>query len=173
MKLYTQQLAGLSLLLLATFVGADERVLVLEDGSQIRGELISYEQGTYTVRTTSLGIVKLSDDQVQQVMSVKALALKAAPTPSALGATVEKIGNSVENASIEALKSAIMSSTSLMSSITSLQSDPQVQALLADPEILRAVQTLDFETLSRSPKVQALMQNPKVKALQAEIGVGQ
>jgi ubiquinone biosynthesis protein Coq4 len=85
----------------------------------------------------------------------------------------ENSANSISSASIEALQSAMMSSTSIMNGITSLQSDPQVQALLADPEVLRAIQSLDFDTLSTNPKIQALMKNPKVKALQAEIGMGQ
>lgn len=184
MRFYTQPFVGLLLLLLlllATFVSADERVLLLEDGSQIRGELISYAQGTYTMRTGSLGIVELSDQQVQQVTSVKSLAVKSKIRPnirpeiepSVARVEAENSANSISSASIEALQSAMMSSTSIMNGITSLQSDPQVQALLADPEVLRAIQSLDFDTLSTNPKIQALMKNPKVKALQAEIGMGQ
>jgi|AntAceMinimDraft_1070359.scaffolds.fasta_scaffold35033_1 hypothetical protein len=169
---YKQYLAGPALMLLAAFTAADERVLVLQDGSQIRGELISYEQGTYTVQTESLGTIKLSDRQVEQVLSSKELAPKVTTSAvdNTLAGTPPSTGGS---ASIEALQSAIMSSPSLMSSIMALQSDPQVQALLADPEVLRAVQSLDFDALSRNSKIQALMQNPQVKALQSSIGTGQ
>jgi len=64
-----QRLAGSALLLVAAFAGADGRGLILEDGSQIRGELISSEQGTYTVRAASLGTIKLSDRQAEKVVS--------------------------------------------------------------------------------------------------------
>jgi hypothetical protein len=171
MNRYTQRLAGPALLLLASLAGADERILVLQDGSQIRGELVSYEQGTYTIRTESLGTMKLSDRQVEQVVSVKVLAPKA-PPPVA-NTLAGKTSGSIDNASVEALQSTIMSSPSLMGSLTALQSDPQVQALLADPEVMRAVQNLDLDALSRNSKIQALMQNPQIKALQSNIGAGQ
>jgi hypothetical protein len=169
---YTQWLAGSALLLMAAYAGADERVLILEDGSQIRGELMSYEQGTYTVRTASLGTIKLSDRQVERVVSVNG-AISTAPRPIVGTALARKPTSTVDNASIEALQSAIMSSPSLMSSITALQSDPQVQALLSDPDVQRAVQNLDFDALSRNAKIQALMQNPQVQALTLGIGAGQ
>jgi hypothetical protein len=169
---YTQQLAGSALLLLAAFVGADERVLILEDGSQIRGELMSYGQGAYTVRTASLGIITLSDRQVERVVSVNG-AISTVPTPTVATALARKPTSTVNNASIEALQSAIMSSPSLMSSMTALQSDPQMQALLSDPDVQRAVQNLDFDALSRNAKIQALMQNPQVQALTLDLGVDQ
>ena len=171
-KRYTQRLAGPGLLLLASLAGADERILVLQDGSQIRGELISYEQGTYTIRTESLGKIKLSDRQVEQVVSVKVSVPKSMP-PAAANTLAGKNLGAIDNASIEALQSTIMSSPSLMGSINALQSDPQVQALLADPEVMRAVQSLDLDALSRNSKIQALMQNPQIKALQSNIGAGQ
>ena len=52
-----------------------------------------------------------------------------------------------------------------MQSIMSLQSDPQIQAVLNDPTIMKAIQEGDFSSLLGNPKIQALESNEHVKQL--------
>ena len=47
----------------------------------------------------------------------------------------------------------------------SLQSDPQIQAVLNDPTIMKAIQEGDFTSLLGNPKIQALENNGHVKEL--------
>jgi hypothetical protein len=100
---------------MAAFAGADERVLTLEAGSQICGELIAYEQGAYTVRTASPGTIKLPGRQAERLVSVNG-AISTAPMPSVGTALARKPTSIVDNASIEAL-----------------MQNPQVHALTLDP----------------------------------------
>ena len=47
----------------------------------------------------------------------------------------------------------------------SLQSDPQIQAILSDPAIAKAIQEGDYQSLMGNPKIQALESNEHVKQL--------
>jgi len=57
-----------------------------------------------------------------------------------------------------------------MQSIMSLQSDPQIQAILSDPAIAKAIQEGDFMTLLGNAKIQALENNEHVKQLLLQQG---
>ena len=52
-----------------------------------------------------------------------------------------------------------------MQSIMSLQSDPQIQAILSDPAIIKAVQEGDYASLLGNAKIQALENDEHFKDL--------
>jgi hypothetical protein len=47
----------------------------------------------------------------------------------------------------------------------SLQSDPQIQAILSDPAIVKAIQEGDYMSLLGNAKIQALESNEHLKQL--------
>ena len=53
----------------------------------------------------------------------------------------------------------------IMQSIMSLQSDPQIQAILSDPVIVKAIQDGDYASLLGNAKIQALENNEHLKQL--------
>lgn len=143
--------------LFAAVTSAEERVIELTDGSRIRGEIVSMENGSYTIRTGSLGTIKLSSSQIKGITS----ASQPPATPSD--------GSSAQGSAIESLQSRIVNNTELMRRILALQNDPRMQAVLSDPELMQAVQRFDLETLSSSPKIKALMNDPTVKEIQDDV----
>ena len=63
------------------------------------------------------------------------------------------------------LQSSLAKNPATVQSIMSLQSDPQIQAVLNDPAIIKAIQEGDFTSLLGNPKIQALENNEHVKQL--------
>jgi hypothetical protein len=57
-----------------------------------------------------------------------------------------------------------------MQSIMNLQSDPQIQAILNDPAIAKAIQQGDYMSLLGNPKIQALDSNENLKKLLQQQG---
>ena len=57
----------------------------------------------------------------------------------------------------------------VMSMILQLQTDPDMQAVLSDPELMRAVQSFDLQTLRTHPKILKLMQNDKVQSIHNKV----
>jgi hypothetical protein len=141
----------LCLLAFSSAVLGAERTIELNDGSRIRGEVISLSNGIYTIRTDVLGVIRVSESRVVSIGSERALQDKN---------TTVTGGDAVQS-----IQSSIASNPGLISKILQLQSDPEMQAVLSDPEVMRAVQQFDFEALSRNPKIQALMKNPTVKEI--------
>ena len=64
---------------------------------------------------------------------------------------------------VQSLQSSITSDPGMMASILALQNDPDMQAVLSDPELMRAIQSFDLEALQNNPKIQQLMNNSTVR----------
>ena len=71
--------------------------------------------------------------------------------------------------SSQAIASQLMSDPAIMTLITSLQQDPQVQAVISDPEIRRAVQAGDLDALMSHPGFAALMRNATVRKITRQV----
>jgi hypothetical protein len=147
---------------------AEDRLVVLKDGSQIQGKIISYQDGIYVIRSASLGELKLADHQVQSISTMAA----RAPVASSNNAQIKPMKTaerSLMSGSLEQIQAQIASDPSIMSSVVELQSDPEMQALLADPEVMRAIQQFDLEALSRNPRIQKLMRSQKFKEIESRV----
>ena len=131
-----------------------DRVIVLKDGSRIRGEIISVENGLYRIESDSMGTILLGGNQIQSILS---------------GDQSGSISAEGSQSRMQLIQSTMMSNPGVMSSIVELQNDPEMQAVLADPEVMKAIQNFDLEALARNPRIKALMNNSKVKRIQGEM----
>ena len=52
-----------------------------------------------------------------------------------------------------------------MEQIRALQNDPEMQALLSNPDVIRAVQSGDYSVLVTNPAFLRLLNNPRVKEI--------
>jgi hypothetical protein len=186
---------GLSLGLILSFgVVADgvDRVIVLKDGSRIRGEIISVENDLYRIESDSMGTILLGSNQIQSILSGEESG--SSPAEGSLSRAAEgslsrvaegslsraaegslsraaEGSQSAEGSSsqIQRIQSSMMSNPGVMSSIFELQNDPAMQAVLADPEVMQAIQSFDLEALARNPKIKALMNDPRLKRIQGTL----
>lgn len=126
---------------------ADQRI-ELVDGTVIHGEVVAFDGTTYTVRTESLGTLEIEKSRV------RTLQLQSAPAGRLPG--------------LQDLLNRAKSDPELMGLIVGLKDHPDVQEVLRDPELMKAVEARDLETLLNSPKIQKLLHNPTVR----EIGKG-
>ena len=135
---------------------ADQKLIKLTDGTEIVGEIISMQNGSYTIRSNSLGTLTVSDRQVQQISS-----LVSGPASS----PVDTGKSALQNGQVQAIQQQLTSDSSMVQRILALQSSPEMQAVLSDPEVMAAVQRLDFEALQNHPKIKRLMSNQKIQAI--------
>ncbi len=130
--------------------------IVLQDGSTINGEVVSMNNGAYQVKTPSLGVINLPKSQVK---SISAGSGGGAPTSI----------SDAQSSALQSLQATMVQDQGIMSSILQLQNDPDMQAVLQDPEVMRAVQTMDLQTLSNHPKIKKLMSNSTVRRIQGRV----
>jgi hypothetical protein len=63
----------------------------------------------------------------------------------------------------------MMSDKEVVEMILSLQNDPDVQKILQDPEIMKAVNAGDMDALLSNPKFMKLLENPTIHEIREKV----
>jgi hypothetical protein len=132
--------------------------VVLRDGTAIKGDVVSLQDGVYTIATDSAGTLHVRKQEVRSIDE----AGQSAREPG-VGAAAG--ASSQEANALVAAKSRIADDPRLLTMILALQNDPAMVAALADPEIAKAIAAGDYAGLMNNPKIIALMNNDKVRAI--------
>ncbi len=145
----------------------------LKDGSVISGELVSYGQGVYTVKSSVLGIIKIPESKVDFMRSGSAPAEQKRREPASAATanrgqvkTVQEpppAANMDAEADLRAMQGKILGDKAMMSKITAIQNDPEIQEILQDPALMQAINSGDIGALMANPKVVKLLQNPSMQ----------
>jgi hypothetical protein len=125
----------------------------LRDGSIISGEVVGFADGRYLVQSPALGQVTIDQSQIRSLQP----GAPAGGDPSGYGGY---------GAQIMDLQQQLIGDAQIIGMITTLQSDPQVQAALADPEFMRLVASGNLGALQSNPRFKALMSSSRFRALQ-------
>jgi hypothetical protein len=155
-------LGFLCLGLIAQDVYAGESsVIELSDGSIISGEVVSFDGSTWTIKSASMGTLKIE--------AAKVVSIRSQTTGSQAPVGGASTGNQVNTADIQAMQQEIMANEQIMAMIMNLQDDPEIQAIFQDPEIMNAINAGDMNALLANPKFIKLMQNPKIREITKEV----
>jgi hypothetical protein len=149
----------LCLILFATGAGAGEqKVIELKDGSIITGEVLSLSGGIYTIKSESLGMIKLEESKIRAIQS------KSPEKGGASGGPAAAQGNGTQ-----ALQQKMMGDHEIMDMIQSLKDDPEFKKVMQDPGVMKAVQTGDMAALLANPQFMKLLNNPTVKEIEKKV----
>jgi hypothetical protein len=143
----------MTVILAMTSSAAEIKEIELTDGSIITGEVLSLSNGVYTIRTGSLGTLKIDDAKVRSIRPQNT-------------ATSRQSG---QTSDVKSLQDKMMSDQEVMGMIESLKDDPQFKKILEDPEIMNAVNSGDTASLLANPKFLQLLHNPTVRDIQQKI----
>jgi len=140
-------------LLVQNVCAGEISVIELKDGSVISGEVVSFDGNIWIIESASMGRLEI---EAAKVVSIRS---------QAAGASA---GNQVTASQMQSMQQSIMTDEQLMTMIMGLQNDPEVQAILQDPEIMKAVEANDMNALLANPTFRRLMENAKVKEITRE-----
>jgi len=155
-----KRLLGLTLLFLwmsadPVFSGALSEI-ELTDGSLLRAEIVSMDFGKITLRSPTLGTIQADKSRVR---NIRILA-------DSLGATQRRTAADTSvGEQVKILQEQIASDQELMTRILDLQNDPDFQSILADPEVMQAVNSGDVQKLVSNPKFMRLLDKPSVRGI--------
>jgi hypothetical protein len=135
--------------------------VVLRDGTVIRGDVKSLQDGVYTIETGSVGTLHVPKEQVRSIDESNKSATESSVAP-------DVSSNALSQGAMDAAKSRITQDPNLLAAVLALQNDPDMVAVLADPDIMKAIAAGDFAALMNNPKIIALMHNAKVQAIVGE-----
>ena len=138
------------LALIRPSLATDDKIIELQDGSKIKGRIVSMENGSYVVQTASMGELHIPDSNIASMS-----AETTAPVTSNITATPE----------FQAIQTQIMSNPDVMRDIQKLIQDPDVMAVMSDPGFIAAVQSGNTASLQSDPRLKHLSDNPHIQAL--------
>ncbi len=136
------------------------REIVLKDGSVIKAEIISFEDGVYSLHSENLGELRLQDSAIQIIRR-----------PEEGRRDISQSGGKPSGADsgrqedIKDLQSSMLSSPQLLGMIFALQEDPEIKEILRDEEVMGLIMAGDKERLESNPKFIRLMKNPKIRVI--------
>jgi hypothetical protein len=134
---------------------AELREIELIDRSVILGEIMSFQNGVYTVKSGGLGVIKVEESKILAIRRPNKSSSQSSITSS----------NYSSNTDIESLEKLLMGDKDIMDEIQSLQGDPDVQEILQDPVIVDALNSGNIQALISSPKFMDLLNNPKIQKI--------
>jgi hypothetical protein len=132
----------------------------LIDGSTIYGEIVSFNAGVYTVKSSSLGTLKVAESDIREIRVKSANQKNRGPASPENGS----IGSDVQ-----ALQTFMQNDQEIMAIIFSLQNDPDFQKIISDPDVLNAVNSGDIAALISNPKFMSLLNNQKIQQIQKKL----
>ncbi len=148
---------SVSLLILSMVVtvpvlnAAEIQDIELTDGSVITGEVVSMSKGIYTVRSSTLGTLRIEASKVRVIRS------RGSAAPGDTGGRVKS------------LEDKMFADGDIMAAISALQNDPDFQKVLRDPEIMKAVQAGDIAALMKNPEFMKLLNNQTVQDINKKL----
>ena len=126
----------------------------LIDGSVIFGEITSFKDGCYTMRSKSVGVIKINESKIRSI-SMKNK-----------GARKEDVSITFSDDELHGLQELMMQDQQIMNLIFSLQNDPEIQMLLQDQVIMNAVSTGDINALMSDPRFIKIFENATIQEIQ-------
>ena len=126
----------------------------LKDGSVILAEVVSLEGNTFTLHSDTLGTIQLERSKIK---SIRQKGQEAATAPDGKGLS------SFANGQVKNLQEKIVSNKASVDTILSLQDDPDIKAVLEDPDILKAATSGDISALMANPKFMKLLSKPEIQ----------
>ena len=144
----------LGFLLCGNVWAGEDTEVVLTDGSVIFGEITSFNEGTYTIQSKSIGAIKINKSKIRSINMKNA------------GAHMQNASDSFSDNEFQDLQELMMHDQQIMNLILSLQNDPDIQTLLQDPAIMNAISSGDITSLMSDPRFIKIFENATVQEIQ-------
>ena len=135
---------------ISSVLASEMRQIELTDGSVISGEIVSLSKGVYTVRSETLGTLQIRESKIRTIRTK--------------GPGREDTGDQARS-----VQQMMMGDSDVMSMVKSLQSDPDFQEILRDPEVIKAAQAGDIAALMTNPKFMKLLNKQAVQQIKNKI----
>jgi hypothetical protein len=138
------------------------REVELTDGSVITGEVLSLSNGVYTVKSETLGTMKIGESKIRAIREKDHGAAGSEQSGQAGDA-----GGA--NVPVKSLQDKMMNDGEIMKMIKTLQNDRDFQKILEDPEVMKAVNSGDISALMANPGFMKLLDNKTVQDIQNKV----
>ncbi len=158
-KKYFFPIILLTLLIVPNLSADSLKVFALKDGSIIKGEILEFNQGVYTVKT-QLGQISIPDDTIVTMSSNDAQASNPAPQPQ-----TQSTNNSAIMGQVQQMQGNIMADPEMVAEIQKIMQDSEIMSILTDQNFMNDVLTYDPNRIEANKNTQQLLQKPAIQNL--------
>ncbi|MDX1569293.1 MAG: hypothetical protein R3200_02335 [Xanthomonadales bacterium] len=148
----------LPLLFLISFQSADAATIRLYDGTVVRGQIVRFADGVYTIESESLGELELKESKIEGID------FNESATPRAT-----RPNETISQDQVEDLQRSMVLNPSIFARIQDLRDDPAIQEALEDPAIADAISSGNYAALLNNPKFLALLRHPDIQAISRQV----
>ena len=149
------------------------QVITLKDSSVIRAKVTELSSGFYVAKSPVLGEVKIPAGEVVSIREEGVSAQsEGAPATNSTSQPDAASSQAPAPAGLESLRSALsskvqnlVSSHDGMNAVMNFANNPDMKAVLNDPQVMQAIQNGDYNALMTSPAMKRLLDNPQTQSL--------
>ncbi|MFH0754265.1 MAG: hypothetical protein V2A70_06845 [Candidatus Omnitrophota bacterium] len=141
---------------------ATTKTITLQDGSTINGDVMLMEHGTYTIKTKTMGEVKVSAANIATISDDTFGESKIIPAK-------KNKSNIASLPEFQAMQNKISSNPDIIADIQKLMEDPEIMQILSDPSFIAALQSGNVNALKSDARINHLANNPKMQALMNKV----
>ncbi|MEI8313454.1 MAG: hypothetical protein WCH98_22110 [Verrucomicrobiota bacterium] len=150
----------------------DVQVITLKDRSVIRAQVTEMSGGFYLVKSPLLGDMKIPTGEVISIQQEAAAVQSAGAADTASKSEAAAAQPLLGTAGLESLKSTLaskvqdlVSTREGMNAVMDFSQNPDLKAVMNDPQVMKAIQNGDYSALMKSQAMKSLLDNPRTKAL--------
>lgn len=165
MKNILMSILACALLLFANPANAiSAKIITLKDGSTLKGNVLELSRGVYKIKTQTLGIMEINQDDISSIATERMHKAHQAETQESVS-VAPVVTQANLTAQVEKVQSQIMGNPAMMAEIQTLMNDPQIMDVIADPEFMQKIMKLDLNSIQDNPDFKKLLDNPKMRSL--------
>lgn len=145
-----------------------EKVITLNDGTVLKGKVIKFSKGVYTIDTKKLGRVQIEDYDVESIATPRAATAQQNVVPTGALPAMGMGGgldSQLMQRQIQQLQGSILSNPSMMGEVQKLMQDKQIQAIMADPNFVNDIMSMDPNRIQQNKYMGDLLNNPTMMNL--------
>lgn len=164
------------LLTIAANAHSAQQLILLNDGSIIKGNVIGVENQKYIISTNNLGKIEVAESDIQSITNENAAQATQQPAIQNTLGNTSTLGSLGMSGQMQQMQNTLMSDPQMMAEIQTMLQDEELMAILSDPAIMKDLMSQDPATIQNNPKIMQLMNNPKMQALMQMMmnkGIGQ
>ncbi|MFC1510159.1 hypothetical protein ACFL49_00675 [Candidatus Omnitrophota bacterium] len=141
------------------------KTIQLNDGSLIKGEILSLDEDVYTVETSTFGTLEIKDADIASISSISQI--QQQQTTSAATTQSLPSGNQLMQQA-QQLQGSMMADPEVMTEMQNLMSNPEVMEILTDESFINSLMT-NPEMMLENDKLKVLMASPQIQALMQKV----
>ena len=148
------------------------QTITLADKSVIRAQVTELSVGYYHLKSPVLGEMRIPTSGVLSIQPDEPAPAAPSPAGAVSPSPSAPSQSSPAQADLSGLQSTVsskvqslMSSKEGMDAITAFSGNTDLKAVMNDPQLMKAIQSGDYQTLMNSPAMNTLLNSPQTQAL--------